>query len=84
MELYDQELDKDDPFGGILAATMFAVRSTYNTTTQATAMQLVFGRDGVFNIPFKANWDIIQQRKQQIINKNNEKENKNKDPISTR
>ena len=80
MELYDQELDKDDPFGGILAATMFAVRSTYNTTTQATAMQLVFGRDGVFNIPFKANWDIIRQRKQQIINKNNEKENKKRKP----
>ena len=63
MELYDQELDKTNPFGGILAATMFAIRSTYHTTTQATAMQLVFGRDGIFNIPFKASWDVIKQRR---------------------
>lgn len=76
MEIYDQDLDKDNPFGGLLSATMFAVRSTYNTTTQATPMQLVFGRDGMFNIPFKANWDYIRQRKQTIINQNNQKENK--------
>ena len=63
MELYKQELDKENPFGGILAATMFAIRSTYNTTTQATATQLVFCRDAIFNIPFKASWDIIKQRK---------------------
>ena len=76
MELYDQNLDETNPFGGILAATMFAIRSTYHTTTQATAMQLVFGRDGIFNIPFKVSWDVIKQRKQEMINKNNEKENK--------
>lgn len=76
MEIYNQELDKENPFGGILAATMFALRSTYNTTTRATAMQLVFGRDGMFNVPFKASWDVIKQRKQKIINQNNEKENK--------
>ena len=75
MELYKQNLDDINPFGGILAATMFAIRSTYNTTTQATAMQLVFGRNGIFNIPFKASWDVIRQRKQEIINKNNEREN---------
>lgn len=75
MEIYNQDLDKTNPFGGILAATMFAIRSTYNTTTQATAMQLVFGRDGIFNIPFKASWDVIKQRKQEIINKNNKNKN---------
>ena len=80
MEIYDQDLDDHDPFGRILVATMFAVRSTYNTTTQATAMQLVFGRDAIFNIPFKANWDAIRQRKQDIIDKNNEKENQKRKP----
>ena len=75
MEIYNQDLDPVDPFGGILAATMFAVRSTVSTTTQATPSQLVFGRDAVFNIPFKANWDYIRQRKQNIINKNNDREN---------
>lgn len=76
MELYNHELDSKDPFGGILAAIMFAIRSTYHTTTQATPTQLVFGRDAMFNIPFKANWDYIKQRKQKIIDMNNQKENK--------
>ena len=35
------ELDPEDPWGGILAAAMFALRSTYHTTTQATPAQLV-------------------------------------------
>ena len=33
----------NDPWSGILAATMFAVRATYHTTLQAFPMQLVFG-----------------------------------------
>jgi hypothetical protein len=34
----------DDPWAGILAATMFSVRATYHTTLQALLpMQLVFG-----------------------------------------
>ena len=48
----DPYLDETDPWGGILAATMFAVRATYHTTTQATHTQLVFGRDAIMNIKF--------------------------------
>ena len=33
----------NDPWSGILAATMFAARTTYHTTLQASPMQLVFG-----------------------------------------
>ena len=40
----------NDPWSGILAATMFAVRATYHTTLQASPMQLVFGRDAILNI----------------------------------
>ena len=42
-------LDKDDPWSGILAATMFAMRATVHTTLQATPSQLVFGRDSMLN-----------------------------------
>jgi hypothetical protein len=50
LELYDNDgIDDDDPWSGILAAVMVAVRSTYSTTTQATPMQLVFGRDAIIN-----------------------------------
>jgi hypothetical protein len=51
------------------------IRSTYHTTLQAT---LMFGRDMILNIAFRANWGQIQKRKQDIINKSNQKENKNK------
>jgi hypothetical protein len=36
--------------------------------------QLEFGRDMIYNIAFGANWDRIQKRKQDIINKSNQKE----------
>jgi hypothetical protein len=58
-----------------------AIRSTYHTTPQATPCQLVFGRDMIHNIAFIENWDQIQKRKQDIINKSNQKENKDKSQI---
>jgi hypothetical protein len=41
-----------------------------------TPCQLVFGRDMIHNIAFKANWNRFQKRKQDIIDKSNKKENK--------
>ena len=38
-------------------------------------MQLVFGRDAIFNIKHTANWQELAVKKQAIINKNNQKEN---------
>ena len=40
----------NNPWSGILAATMSAVRATYHITLQASPMQLVFGRDAILNI----------------------------------
>jgi RNase H-like domain found in reverse transcriptase/Reverse transcriptase (RNA-dependent DNA polymerase)/Integrase zinc binding domain len=71
----DPYLDPDDPWSGILAATMFAVRATYHTTLQATPSQLVFGRDAILNTKFEANWNLIRTQKQKMIRKNNQKEN---------
>ena len=55
MELYDQELDQEEPFKGVISATCFAIRSTVHTTTQHTPMQLVFGRDAILNIAHEVN-----------------------------
>jgi hypothetical protein len=63
--------DPDDPWGGILVAVAFALRSTYHTTLQAMPGQLVFGRDMVLNIQHLTDWTVIKARKQQIIHKNN-------------
>ena len=68
-------LDEENPWDGILAATMFATRATYHTTTQATPAQLVFGRDAILNTKFEANWNYIRERKQKIIRENNKREN---------
>jgi hypothetical protein len=54
----------------------YAIRSTYHTTLQATPCQLVFGRDMIHNIAFKACWNGIQKGKQDIINKSNRKKRK--------
>jgi transposase InsO family protein len=71
---YD-ELDESDPWSGILAAASFAVRATYHTTTQATPMQLVFGRDAILNIKHVTDWEAVRARKQKKIRENNMREN---------
>ena len=75
-ELDKQELPEENPFEPFLTATAYAIRSTYHTTLQATPGQLVFGRDMILPIQFKADWAQIALRKQNIINKSNSKENK--------
>ena len=52
----------NNPWSGILAATMFAVRATYHTTIQASPMQLVFFRDAILNSKHVAHWEHIRQR----------------------
>jgi hypothetical protein len=63
--------DPDDPWGGILVAIAFALRSMYHMTLQAMPGQLVFGRDMVLNVQHLIDWTAIKARKQQIICKNN-------------
>ena len=75
-----QDTVEEDPWDGILAAIMFALRATYHTTLQATPMQLVFGRDAIYNTKFEANWQYIKDRKQKLINSNNKKENASRKP----
>ena len=75
-ELDGKELNERDPWGPFLAAAAFAIRSTYHTTLHASPGQLVFGRDMILPIQFKADWAVIQQLKQDETNKNNERENR--------
>ena len=56
------------------------VHATYHTTLQKSPGQLVFGRDMIFNIKHQANWEYIQNRKQDIINQNNQRENARRIP----
>ena len=64
---------KNDLWSGIIAATMFAVCATYHTTLQVSPFQIVFGRYAILNIKHVSNWSQIQQRKQELINRNNKR-----------
>jgi hypothetical protein len=49
------EEQEDNPFDYFLQSTAWDIRSTYYTTLQATPFQLVFDRDMIHNIAFRAN-----------------------------
>ena len=42
-------LDDKNPWDGILASTMFALRATVHTTTHYTPVQLIYGHDSIIN-----------------------------------
>jgi hypothetical protein len=49
---------QDNPFDYFLQSTAWlSIRSTYHTTLQAIPCQIVFGRDMIHNIAFRANLD---------------------------
>ena len=79
-ELEDNYLDNQDPWKGILSATAFAIRSTVHTTLKKSPGQLVFGRDMIFNLQHQADWELIKNRKQELIKKNNARENAKRIP----
>jgi hypothetical protein len=54
---------------------VFAVQVTYHTILQATPSHLVFGREDLLNTKFEAKWALIRQRKQDLIETNNKREN---------
>src|SRR5210317_613071 len=72
-EIHKDKEVNDENVNGILSAIMFATRATVHTATHATPIQLVYGRDAIMNIKFKADWKYIKERKQKIIEKNNKK-----------
>ena len=73
-------LNDHDPWENILMATAFALNSTVHSTSQLTPGQMVFQRDMILHTTHVANWEYIRLRKQQKIDYNNERENKNRIP----
>ena len=79
-QIRDKRDLESESWEGILAALRFAMNSTVHTTNRATPSQLVFGRDAMLNVSFKANWQYIKDRKQKLIRQNNKRENKTRIP----
>ena len=75
-QLEEQALDTKYPFRLFLSAIAYAIRNTYHITLEATPAELVFGRNMLLPIEFKANWEAIRLRWQQMIDENTARENK--------
>ena len=76
-ELEEREFtEEEETFEPFLTACAYAIRCTQHTTLQATPGQLVFGRDMILPIKFHADWALITQRKQNLIDESNIRENK--------
>ena len=75
-DLENNYLDEEDPWAGILEAIYFAVGSTYHTTLQSTPVHMVFGCNMILNTPSIDDWESISICEQELIDKNNQNENK--------
>ena len=68
--------DKNDQWIGILASTAFEIRSTTNRQKYYSPCHLIFVRDMILLIKHRVDWELIRQRKQTYINRDNTRENK--------
>jgi hypothetical protein len=71
----NRDLPSIIPLLSFISAASWATHSTYHTTLQATPGRLVFGRDMLLSIPFRADWAQIKIRKQGLINEGVLREN---------
>ena len=76
--LPEETFDYLDPFGHILASVAWAVRASYNSATNATPAQLVFGRDMMFNLQTLVDWKHLSLKKQEATDVANLRENRNR------
>ena len=75
LEVSGREMTEESSLEPVFTRIAYAIRCAYHTTLQATPGQLVFGRDMILPIQFRADWTQIQLRKQSEINRSNRKEN---------
>ena len=68
-------MDGENPWDEYLAATIFTIRSTVHTTLGASPAQLVYRRDMILPLQYKADWTTITLKKQKKIDKSNRREN---------
>lgn len=52
-----------------LSACLFATRAAIHGTLKATPGSLAFGRDMILDIPILTDWKLIQDNRQQMVDK---------------
>ena len=58
-----------------LASAMHAMRASVSTTLGSSPGALVFGRDMFLNIPLIADWHLIAQKREQLVNESLRRQN---------
>ena len=58
----------------MLANTVYALRTAVHTTLQSSSAAIAFGRDMIFNVPFIADLQTMQYRKQRLVDKSSARE----------
>jgi hypothetical protein len=81
--LSNRIFDYIDPWGEIISSTAWAIRASCHSTLGATPVQLVFGRDMIFNIKTIIDWRTVTARKQKQVIKDNLREIKVGSTINT-
>ena len=71
----DTYIYEDDPWLGILAPVAFEICSTENRLEFYSPGQLVFGRGMILPIKHTSDWELIRQKNQEKINKDNIRKN---------
>jgi hypothetical protein len=69
------ELVKASDIDVFLSDTPWAIRSTYHTLLKASPGAAIFGRDMLFDIPFIADWQKIEEYRQRLTDLGNAHEN---------
>ena len=69
--IFQTYVDKNDPWTGIISAVAFEICSTTNRQKCHSTGQLIFGRDMIPLIKHTVDWELIHQKKQIQINKDN-------------
>ena len=59
-----------------LADAAWAVCSTHHTVLKASPGAAIFGQDMLFDVPFIADWKIIEEHRQRLTDRNTDHENK--------
>ena len=67
---------KNNPWTGILTAAAFEICSTTNWQKSYSPGQLVFVCDMIIQVKHRVHWELIHQKKQTQINRDNTRENK--------
>ncbi|MCP4746662.1 MAG: hypothetical protein GY874_11075 [Desulfobacteraceae bacterium] len=65
----------DKMVDNFIVNTAWAVHSTHHTVLKSSPGAAIFGRDMLFDLPYLADWTAIGQRRQDIANKTNAREN---------